>query len=410
MRAVDSSLDVFVASRRAGALYRSDVEEDTFLFSYAGGTPDRDAVSLTMPVVRDPYDVQGTVHPVFEMNLPEGALREKLRLLFAKAVAQFDDLALLGIVGQSQVGRLRYARAGHAPGPVPAQDVGELLAHDGAHDLFAELLDTYAHHSGVSGVQPKVLLRAAAGARHAAPERVTTHGATHIVKSFDPDEYPELAANEYLCMRAARLAGLPTANVALSKNRRLLVVERFDRRPGGGYLGLEDLCVLSGLRAHGRYEGSYELVAKRVREFASPAHQQTALEQLFAMVALACAVENGDAHLKNFAVLYDDPEGEVWLAPAYDVVSTTPFRPRDVLALTLGGSKDFPDRKRLVAFGRQACGLGARACEAALARVVTGVRKAMPAVRRLATGPRELTRIGAALLAAWERGTRRLTR
>ena len=42
------------------------------------------------------------------MNLPEGALRERLRLAFAKATGSFDDFDLLTIVGRSQVGRIRY--------------------------------------------------------------------------------------------------------------------------------------------------------------------------------------------------------------------------------------------------------------------------------------------------------------
>jgi serine/threonine protein kinase HipA of HipAB toxin-antitoxin module len=48
------------------------------------------------------------------------------------------------------------------------------------------------------------------------------------------------------------------------------------------------------------------------------------LTQLFAMVVLCCAVENGDAHLKNFAVLYEHTEGLVQLAPVYDIIATTP--------------------------------------------------------------------------------------
>ena len=40
--------------------------------------------------------------PIFEMNLPEGVLRERLRLAFAKATGTFDDFDLLGIVGRSQ--------------------------------------------------------------------------------------------------------------------------------------------------------------------------------------------------------------------------------------------------------------------------------------------------------------------
>ena len=40
--------------------------------------------------------------------LPEGVLRERLRLAFAKATGTFDEFDLLGIVGRSQIGRIRY--------------------------------------------------------------------------------------------------------------------------------------------------------------------------------------------------------------------------------------------------------------------------------------------------------------
>ena len=79
------ALDVHCACERTGSLARSDLHEGDFLFGYVADCPPKNAVSLTMPVVRDQYDSMNTVHPVFEMNLPEGALLEKLRLRFAKA-------------------------------------------------------------------------------------------------------------------------------------------------------------------------------------------------------------------------------------------------------------------------------------------------------------------------------------
>jgi HipA-like protein len=106
------AIDVYCAREPAGTLARSDIHAGEFLFEYASSCPKKNAVSLTMPVVRDQYDSMNTVPPIFEMNLPEGALLEKLRLRFAKAIPNFDDLHLLEIVGQSQIGRLRYARTG----------------------------------------------------------------------------------------------------------------------------------------------------------------------------------------------------------------------------------------------------------------------------------------------------------
>ena len=166
--------------------------------------------------------------------------------------------------------------------------------------------------------------------------------------------------------------------------------------------------MLSALRSHGKYDGSYELVAKRITQFVSPQYQAMALEQLFAMVALFCAVENGDGHLKNFAVLYDQPEGAVRLAPVYDVVSTTPYNPRDVLALTLGDSKEFPDRKHLIAFGTGSCNLRSKKCDLILSRVVGGVKRVLPRIDRLAEKEKSFSRVGRLLGAAFERGIRRL--
>ncbi len=400
------ALDVFASERIAGTLSRSDRDVDRFLFGYRKNTDAGDAVSLTMPIVADQYDSMSTIHPVFEMNLPEGALLERLRLSFAKAIPDLDDLGLLAIVGGSQIGRLRYAPPGAALSPVPAQNLQEILTFEGAHDLFRDLLERYAVHSGISGVQPKILLRGA----DVPPERLTERGATHIVKSFDPREYPELAANEYFCMQAARSAGIATPEVRLSENRRMLAVDRFDRTPQGGYLGCEDFCVLSGLRAHGRYQGSYELIAKRIGQFVDPAARPNALERLFSIVALCCAIENGDAHLKNFAVLYEDPERPVRLAPAYDLVSTTPYVARDTLALALGGSKAFPDRDRLLAFGRRACGLAPARAAAVLQRIEHGVEASCDRMRAYAKEHPDFANPAEHLVAAMQRGLNRSVR
>jgi serine/threonine-protein kinase HipA len=79
---------------------------------------------------------------------------------------------------------------------------------------------------------------------------------------------------------------------------------------------MEDFCVLDGRRAHGRYDSSYEGIAKRLVDYVSPRAFAKAKEQFALMVAYSCIVGNGDAHLKNFSVIYRHPEAEVTLAPA----------------------------------------------------------------------------------------------
>jgi serine/threonine-protein kinase HipA len=394
-----SRLDVHAGDTFVGVLARSQIEDEAYLFGYSDLCPAQHAVSISMPVVRDQYDSMGGLLPIFEMNLPEGALLERLRNQFAKLIPNFDSLDLLAIVGRSQIGRLRFATSGMPLATVPEHSINELLMYAGAEDLFSDLLRRYAEYSGISGVQPKVLLRA-----QQAPHRA----ATHIVKSFDPREYPELGANEYFCMRAAYHSGIPVPTVRLSDNRRILLVERFDFRADGTYLGCEDFCVLNGLRAHGRYTGSYERIAERIEQFVSLENHRSAYEQFFATVALCCVIGNGDAHLKNFSVLYENAQAPVSLAPAYDLVCTTLYEPRDILALTLGDSKAIPDRKRLRRFAQTACNLSAAKTGLLLERVIAGARRAIIDIRRYTTKNPGFAAAGAKLVAVFEAGAARL--
>jgi serine/threonine-protein kinase HipA len=94
----------------AGVLDRNQGTEGRRLgstFVYEPGADPERAVSVTMPVRLASWDTAYGVAPIFEMNLPEGALRERLRLAFAKATGTFDDLDLLTIVGRSQLGRIQ---------------------------------------------------------------------------------------------------------------------------------------------------------------------------------------------------------------------------------------------------------------------------------------------------------------
>jgi serine/threonine-protein kinase HipA len=398
-------LQVFASSVLTGSLTHSDREPDTILFSYRQGTRSEDAVSVTMPVRADQYDSMGGLLPIFEMNLPEGALKERLRMQFAKTIPEFDDLDLLSIVGSSQIGRLRYAQREQLSESVPTQDLSEILTYKGSADLFAHLLERFATYSGISGMQPKVLVREVA-----LPEKVIHKGATHIVKSFDPREYPELAANELICTRGAAAAGIKTAHVQMSENRQFLIVDRFDLTKDGRYLGIEDFCVLNARRAHGRYDGSYENIAKRITDYVTANKLAEAREQFVLMVAYACAIENGDAHLKNFSVLYAQPEGEITLAPAYDLISTSLYMPNDTLALTMNGSKDYPDRARLIKFIRHVTGKSERSAANIIEQAIAGAHAAIGQAKRYAKRHPDLEGFAAKLTAVMKRGIARLER
>jgi serine/threonine-protein kinase HipA len=326
-------------------------------FSYLPETAVERAVSVTMPVRLPSWNVNFGLAPIFEMNLPEGALRERLRLAFAKATGSFDDFDLLMIVGRSQVGRIRYTgEIEQLNEEVPFQSVDEILASRRGGDLFRYLLDKFATFSGISGVQPKILVRDenASVALETSKSRLSPsyRGATHIVKFWEPNEFPQLAANESFCLKVAERCGLEVPRYRLADDGMALVIDRFDLRPDGTYRGFEDFAVLNARRTDEKYLGSYETsVMKRFQQFANSPQVLPDTESLFTLIALNCALRNGDAHLKNFGIVYDEVLGQARLAPVYDLITTAVYLPKDSLALTLNGTTQWPNNKALRLLG-----------------------------------------------------------
>lgn len=375
--------NVFVNRTAVGRLTREEINR----FAYDPGVSPGSAVSLLMPVSETSYLAERprVLHPVFDMSLPEGPLREALGRMFAKALPVFDDLALLEIVGRSTIGRLRFGATAEELDQVPPQNLRDLLHQRGTADLFQDLLQHYARYSGVAGVQPKLLIRDNGEllTEKLSPvergERLTAHGTTHLIKTFEAARYPGLATNEWLCLQAAKAADLPIPPVELSDDGRLLIVERFDLKPDGTYLAFEDGCALAGRIAAEKYEGSYEQLAATIASFVQGRDGiQAELRRFFRSLVLSIVVRNGDAHRKNFGVLYDDSQQDVWLAPTFDVVTTTVYLPKDTLALTLDGTKRWPTRKRLERFGVQRCQLSPREAQAEIEIVLSAVSATLP--------------------------------
>lgn len=214
---------------------------------------------------------------------------------------------------------------------------------------------------------------------------------------------PQLAENEYFCMRAVKHAKLEVPNFELSKGGRFLVVERFDLK-NDDYLGFEDSCVLNGKTASQKYDGSYEGITSRIKDFVSPQQIRPALESFFKALALSCALKNGDAHLKNFGVLYDNTESTVRLAPIYDLVTTTAYKPTDVLALTLGGTKRWPKARALMLFARTHCNLTEARASVLLEEVAQGVLAATHEATLYMHSHIPFREMGAVMLAQWRKG------
>ena len=401
-------LDVWVAPHVVGSLDRHSTEAGDYTFAYRPAIGAGEDVSLTMPWSLESYQYKNGLHPVFQMNLPEGRLRESIELIFRKRVKGFDSLSLLEVVGRSQIGRLRFANDPSVIDQVPMQSVAELIAYDGSEDLLQDLLERFSSVSGVSGMQPKVLIKdqeKGAGDAYALNQsRVTVKGATHIVKGWNADEYPHLAANEFFCMSAARRSGLDVPEISLSDNNQFLIVRRFDLTEDGQYLGFEDFCSLNGIGTAEKYDGSYEKLAKRIRQFVSPELQSSALEEYFRLLALSCTLRNGDAHLKNFGVLYSTSDKPVRLAPAFDIVSTTVYIRGDSLALTLDGSKRFPTAKKLLLFANMHCNIQLTRAKVILEEVADAVTDTVGDLHQHTLNFPDFKPIGEAMLREWNEG------
>jgi len=401
---------VWTDGAAAGHLDRRGDRGSTFVYTPA--IEGERAVSVTMPVRLASWDTAFGIAPIFEMNLPEGALRERLRLAFAKATGTFDDMDLLAIVGRSQMGRLRFTGGDdELDEGVAFQSVDEILANRSGADLYRILIEKFAAHSGVSGVQPKFLVRdESALAAEIGAKRVFSpsfHGATHIVKFWDPTEFPQLAANEFFCLKAAERCGLRVPSHRLAEDGGALVIDRFDLRMDGTYRGFEDFCVLNARRTDEKYAGSYETaIMKRFQQFANSPDAGLESLDLFALIALNCSIRNGDAHLKNFAIVYDDVEGEAHLAPAYDLVTTTVYLPNDRMALTLNGTNQWPSAKNLIQFGEQRS-LGTRGT---LSRILERIRDALAETAKdIEDYSKEhpaFAAIGRLMVEQWEAGAR----
>lgn len=348
-------------AENAGQLLRASNYE----FRYLQPDPEQATVALLMPPREQLTWQDGDLFPPMDQNLPEGDLFMRIRELFPKQ--PMTPMHMLALVGRNGIGRLGYSLPNQVATPLPRTlSKSELLGTAYTPAVFDDLVAAYlSTGAGIAGMQPKIMV----------PDRPTVPIPSLIVKAASP-AYPGLAANEYLCLTAAREAGIETPEFALSDDGQMLVLDRFDLvvHDDGRVerLGFEDIAALAGLRVRDilsdrKYQGSYQRIAELLRQLQLDSDN---LHRFFEQVAFSVMVRNGDAHLKNFGLLYRSPE-QVWLAPMFDVVTTSIYKYTQspggpeledrTLALKLFAGKHqtkaYPTTEELVDFGRRVCGV-----------------------------------------------------
>lgn len=193
--------------------------------------------------------------------------------------------------------------------------------------------------ASVSGVQEKVQLKRKRGGYE-----IVASGGDAILKPAPRNTAAKFAAdipaNEHLTMRiAAKVFGVRTAEnelVTLGDGEYAYLTKRFDRRDGRP-IRQEDFCQLSGRSedTHGsnyKYDASYEELADLMRRFCPSAAVEN--PKVFFIILFNYVFANGDAHLKNFS-LFQSPQGDYILTPAYDLLNTSIHFPNDPSATAL---------------------------------------------------------------------------
>jgi serine/threonine-protein kinase HipA len=226
-------------------------------------------------------------------------------------------------------------------------------------------------------------------------------GGNWIIKLPD-HRYPNVPLNEFSMMQLARKVGIDVPEVRLIHRDQLLdipdslwpasenmayAIRRFDRTETGERVHVEDFAQVRGFYPENKYKGTFETLGAlvyRQRDIAS-------LVEFTKRLAFNVVIGNGDAHLKNWSLIYRDPRRPV-LAPVYDLVSTAIYKPAEMpedLALKFAKSKQF-DSVKLQDFERLERKLGASGADlrALALDVIQATRSAWPEIAEdLASNP-----------------------
>ena len=305
--------------------------------------------------------------PFFEGLLPEGAQRDAVAV--ALGVSPTNTFRILAGLGAELAGALTLLSDNEEPPEAPAESEPVPLLDDELL-LLLETIRTRPflaglgqEYEGLADAPGEGLRMSLAGAQSKLPvvladERVALpvpgQPTTHILKPpiLGLDHPTE---NEAFAMRLASRMGLKVAPVrpAVVADSTYLLVERYDRRtaPDGTVerLHQEDFCQALGFVPQRKYASDggpgfpecFDLVR---RVCTRPA---VAVLGLLDAAIVHVLLGNADAHGKNYSLLRG-PEGEVGLAPLYDLLSTVAYpRYTPRFAMNIAGRRTLAELRRI---------------------------------------------------------------
>jgi serine/threonine-protein kinase HipA len=295
--------------------------------------------------------------------LPEGIMFNAVKTMIGTAT---DDLfAILAATGSDAIGDITVRIPGQTEQKpnlnlAEATSIIEGLVKQG-QPLSASRI------TAISGVQPKMSLG-----------EIMRASRNHMfIAKFESPEFPDLIRNEHATMRLAKRCNIDVADIRLEPNA--LIVRRFDRQYNPDArrmekLHVEDLLQVMDLFPSSKYTMEY---GDLMTAMANLQMSKAALLDVLHLFVFSYIVGNGDLHAKNVSLVYDRTDGLWRMSPAYDLISTLPYREvlpgADRMALALCNEsftrfsvQDFVD------FGGK-FGLSERAVEGMINRTTRGV-------------------------------------
>lgn len=288
-------------------------------------------LSLSLPVRPEPC--QGAVVRNWFANLlPEGPVKESVAARLRISVA--DDFALLAAIGGECAGAVSIgADAEDADEDETDLEAVFYLAGDGAVE-GAWALAGAPHRLSLAGAQDKLAVVREPDGRLRLPQRGEL--STHILKP-DSRSLHGLRELEALGLRLAAHAGLKVIGCELVNvgGRPALLLARYDREtlPDGTRLRVhqEDFCQALGYPSEMKYQSqggpTLDRCSALIRD--ELAFGPAARSEFLDWVAFCSLIGNADAHGKNLAILHGR-QGELRLAPLYDLVPTIAFSEREI--------------------------------------------------------------------------------
>jgi serine/threonine-protein kinase HipA len=313
--------------------FKKDPGRPTFSLITHPGFPHSDKV------MAEPWVKNQRLHPTLSNLLPEGSLRELI--VQGLKVHVDSEFHIFSYLGEDLPGAL-------VAEPMEPEDVpGSVLTTHGKAKAVKFDKTTQGGGFSLAGVQMKFSMKEKDGRYN-----LSKGGAPGdwIIKT-PSTKHKDVPVNEYTAMQLASLAGVDIPEIKLVELDKLdnlpqinlpdealaFAIKRFDRNENER-IHMEDFAQVLVKYPQQKYNSAnYGQIGRILYQYSGDGLKD--VQQLARRLLVNILLANGDAHLKNWSLLYSD-QVTPRLSPAYDIVTTSVYIDDErQFALNLGETK-----------------------------------------------------------------------